>query len=98
MAFTIDLPPELEDNLVAEAARHGVAAQEYALRLIADQLRYTPANGSKGPPGAILSYVDAPQDEWERAFLAWVTSHQVSAPPLSDETLRREHLYDDRGL
>jgi hypothetical protein len=40
MSLVLDLPPELETELAAEAARLGLPLQEYALRLLA---------GGRGP-------------------------------------------------
>jgi hypothetical protein len=41
----------------------------------------------------------ATQEEWERAFDAWVESHRdLMAPVIPLDALRRENLYDDRGM
>jgi len=33
---------------------------------------------------------------WKNEFDAWVASHDASIPVPSAESLRREHMYDDR--
>jgi hypothetical protein len=44
MSLVLDLPPELETELAAEAARLGLPLSEYALRLLA---------GARGPSPAL---------------------------------------------
>ena len=46
MSLVLDLPPELETELTAEAARLSLALPEYALRLLA---------GARGPSPALRS-------------------------------------------
>lgn len=46
MSLMLDLPPELETELAAEAARLGLPLQEYALRILA---------GARGPSPALRS-------------------------------------------
>ena len=46
MSLVLDLPPELEIELAAEAARLGLPLPEYALRLLA---------GGRGPSPALRS-------------------------------------------
>ncbi len=43
MNLVLDLPPELETELAAEAARLGLALPEYALRLLAGACGLIPA-------------------------------------------------------
>lgn len=47
MSLVVNLPPELERELTAEAARLGLPLQDYALRLLAGAGggRPTPSNG-----------------------------------------------------
>jgi hypothetical protein len=35
-------------------------------------------------------------EEWEREFHAWIDGHDRTTPVPSDESLRREALYEDR--
>ena len=43
MTLTIELPPELESDLAAEAQRLGIALHEYVLRLLASGRSIAPA-------------------------------------------------------
>ena len=47
MSLILDLPPELETELAAEAAKLGIPLQDYALRLLAGGARPAPNNGSE---------------------------------------------------
>jgi len=49
MSLVLDLPPDLETELVAEAANLGIPLQEYALRLLAEGCnpRPAPRNGAE---------------------------------------------------
>ena len=49
MSLVLDLPPELETELAAEAARIGLPLSEYAVRLLAGGLGPVPAprNGAE---------------------------------------------------
>jgi hypothetical protein len=53
VSIVLDLPPELETELAAEAAKLGLPLRDYALRLLAGAgaVRPTPNNGSE-----LLSY------------------------------------------
>lgn len=53
MNLVVDLPPELESELTAEAARLGLSLTEYALRILAGghALRPAPRTGAE-----LLSY------------------------------------------
>ena len=88
MSITLNLPADMEARLQEEAARHGQNAAEYVKALVEDKLR----------PTARRFYETATKEEWRRAFLAWVNSHRdITAPPIPLETLRREHMYEDRA-
>jgi hypothetical protein len=70
MSLVLDLPPELETELAAEAARLGLPLPEYALRLLAGgrNLRPPPRTGadllaywqSEGLVGTRPDITDAP--------------------------------------
>jgi hypothetical protein len=47
MSLILDLPPELETKLAAEAAKLGIPLRDYVLRLLAAGVRPTPSNGSE---------------------------------------------------
>ena len=68
MSLVLDLPPELETELTAEAARLGLPLRDYALRLLAGGGRPAPKSGSElltywqdeGLVGTRPDIVDAP--------------------------------------
>jgi hypothetical protein len=109
MTLHIDLPPDLESELLVAAVQQGVSASDYALSVLKTALTIKPsrtravrdAAGSRpdsGPADQEPFYSRASRAEWEQAFQAWVHSHHdVQAPALSAEALRRENMYDDRG-
>ncbi len=37
-------------------------------------------------------------EQWLCEFTAWVHSHPTTSPLLSDEAIRRDSIYDVRGL
>ena len=42
-------------------------------------------------------YEVATPEEWARELRAWAASHDPSIPPLSDEAMSRESIYEGRG-
>ena len=68
VSLVLDLPPELETELAAEAAKLGLPLRDYALRLLAGGGRPTPNNGAEllaywqgeGLVGTRPDIVDAP--------------------------------------
>ncbi len=42
-------------------------------------------------------YETATPDEWEKELRAWTASHDPTTPPLSDEAMSRESIYEGRG-
>jgi hypothetical protein len=88
MLLTIEVSPELEAQLRAEAACQGLAADDYARRLLEESLR-----GSKPQP----FYGAATPEEWEASFDCWLDSHDAILPPLPESALRRESFYGERG-
>jgi hypothetical protein len=90
MTLTIDLPPHMEEQLVSEARKRGLAPTDYARRLIESQLPPT-------KPEEQSLWETLSTEAWIRAFQEWVDSHDyVTAPPIPLEALRRENLYEDR--
>jgi hypothetical protein len=88
MTLTINVAPEVEDRLREEAARRGQEAGEYVSDLLSDMLRDRPRP----------FYETASREEWVRAWREWAASHKSTAAPIPDEALRRENMYEDRGL
>jgi len=83
MTVTIDLRPDIEARLATLAAEQGVSLAHYVRRLVEDQL---PAER----PAALSPA--------ERAA-AWRQAAKglPRTPPLSDEAIGRESIYDTRG-
>jgi len=78
MSLVINLPPELESELSAEAERLRLSLSEYAVRLLAGQFAgVTPRNGAE-----LVSY-------WEREGLIG-TRPDISDPALHSRALREQ--------
>jgi hypothetical protein len=88
MTLTIHVAPEVEQRLREEAARRGQEADEYVSELLSAIL----------PDRQRPFYETASPEEWVRAFREWAASHKGTGTPIPDEALRRENMYDDRGL
>lgn len=48
-------------------------------------------------PASVVPLEAMSQQAWEDAFDAWVQGHDRSVPLPSDESLRREAIYEDRA-
>jgi hypothetical protein len=83
MSVKIELPPEIEANLAAQAAAQGMSLPEYLQHLLEEQA------------GAPKSNRMTPQ---ERATF-WRESVKglPHTKPLSDEAISRESIYAERG-
>jgi hypothetical protein len=83
MTVTIELPPEIEAEVIALADAQGLPVAEYVQHLLLEQVPVR--------PGASVSPT-------ERAAL-WRESVKglPHTPPLSDEAISRENIYGDRG-
>jgi len=83
MTVTIELPPEIEAGLLAQAEARGLPLPQYVQHLLREQF----------PAGA-----GAPSSPNERGA-AWRESVRglPHTPPLSDEAISRENIYGDRG-
>lgn len=90
MTLTIELSLEATAHLRAEATRRNKSAEEYAREVLEREL---PLNEP------LPFWATATKEEWLRAFHEWVESHRdIQTPPLPDEALRRENMYEDRGI
>jgi hypothetical protein len=76
MTLTIELPPELEARLKAEADRHGLPIAEYALTLlratVSEPGALVPTDQSSPPPKALTAreLLALPPEERDRALAA----------------------------
>ena len=87
MTLMIDMTPELEDRLQNEAARFGVAVEDYARKLLEERLL-------DGPRTAAQAKI-TPQERKRRLSL-WIESNR-GLPMLPEEALQRASFYGERG-
>ena len=82
MAVTLDLRPELEAGLLAQAQASGMTLEEYLLSMV---------------EAAVLSAPKKRLTSEQRAaaFDAWSRGHRPT-PPLSDYAVSREAIYEGR--
>jgi hypothetical protein len=83
MTVTIQLPSDIEADLVGQARDHGLELPRYVEHLLREHV--SPRAGSALPPA-------------ERAA-AWRESTRglPHTPPLSDDAISRESIYGDHG-
>ena len=82
MTVTLHLAPELEAGLVAQAQASGMTVEEYLLSVVESAVR--------NPAQKRLS-----AEERAAAFEAWSAAHRPT-PPLSDNAVSRESIYESR--
>jgi hypothetical protein len=82
MIVTLELRPELEAGILAVARASGMTLEEYLLSVVEGTVL----------PGSSLS-----PHERAAAFEAWSAGHRFT-PPLSDEAVSRESMYESREL
>jgi hypothetical protein len=87
MTVTIELPPEVESSLVAQAEAWGLPLAQYVEYLVEYILREQ-----------VPLHADAALSPDERAAV-WRESVKglPNTPPLSDEAISRESIYGDRS-
>lgn len=83
MTITLDIPPELEASLVAEAQARGLSLETYVKELLQQAVRARLTADS----ARRMSY-----EEWERNFEAFIDSFPQQ-PLLSDHAVNRESIY-----
>jgi hypothetical protein len=86
MTVTLDLKPEVEERIVAEAKARGLSVETYILSVLEKDTR----NGDDS------FAMTATPEEWKTAFLEWVNTDRPSHPLLSDEAISRESIYRER--
>jgi hypothetical protein len=82
MNVKLDLKPEVEARLTAQAQAQGVSLDTYLTTLIE---RY--AEGQK----------PMTSEERAQAFQEWAENHPKDTPLLSDEAISRQSIYGERG-
>jgi len=82
MTVTLNLKPELEAGLLAQAQASGMTVEEYLLSVV---------------EGAVLPAIEKTLSAEERAaaFEAWSAGHRATTP-LSDQAVSRERMYEGR--
>ena len=82
MTVTLNLKPEVEAGLVAQAQASGMTLEEYLLSVV---------------ESAVLPATQKALSAEERAtaFEAWSASHRPT-PPLSDYAVSRDGMYEGR--
>jgi hypothetical protein len=82
MTVTLDLKPELEAGLMAQAQANGKTLEEYLVSMV---------EGVVLPPKKTLT-----PEQRAAAFEAWSAGHRPT-PPLSDYAVSREGIYEGRN-
>jgi len=85
MTIRVELNPEMERQLAAEALARGIALELYAQRLLQEAM----ASRGKG-------HARATQEEF-RAFLDALASKAPNVPQLRTETFSREMIYGEHA-
>jgi len=86
MTVTLELKPEVEERIVAEAKASGLSVEMYILSVLEKEA----ANGEVN-----FALTKTPE-EWKKAFLKWVRTERPAHLPLSDEAISRESVYRER--
>jgi hypothetical protein len=85
--ITLDLKPEVEAGLLAQARSAGLSLSQFLSRELEGL-----APSASTP---FVSAVSGGSDQWERELDSWFDSFPQH-PVLNDEALRRESWYPDR--
>ncbi len=94
MTVTIELPPDIEAGLHAQAQAQGLDVSAYVQNLVREQI-----TARSGTVIAFRPAYELPPEEWVRRFREWTQSHAtLDLPILSDEDISRESIYRERGL
>jgi ABC-type molybdenum transport system ATPase subunit/photorepair protein PhrA len=78
MSITLDLPPDLQEQLYAEALRRNQRVEDVVLSAIAESLSV----GNDVKPEN--------SDQWHKDFKAWIASHRPVSHFVDDS---RESIY-----
>jgi hypothetical protein len=85
MTVTLELKPEVEEQLEAQARQSGLSVKDYLEKRVGEMVNNPEVQFAKTP------------QERVRLWNEWLSSHDyIKAPPLSDEALSRESIYRER--
>ena len=84
MTITLQLKPEIEARLIAQAVLQGVSVEVYLESLIENSL----VNQTEITFSETANY-----EEWEASLKELINSPSFVAPPLSDAAISRESIY-----
>ncbi len=90
MTVKLDLSPQVEAGLLAQARTRGLSLEAYLTQMVQEQSRLAADSTLSGEECSTLS-----GEEWERELDALVTSPDTTV--LSEEAMKRENWYSDRG-
>ena len=85
MTVTLELKPEVEEQLEAQARISGLSVKNYLEKRVEEMIS-----------GSELQPAKTPQERL-RLWDQWLSSHDyIQAPALSDEAMSRESIYRER--
>lgn len=85
MTVTLELKPEVEEQLEAKARESGLSVKDYLEKRVEEMIRASDSQPAKTP------------QERVRLWREFLNSHDdIKAPPLSDEAISRESIYRER--
>ena len=84
MTLTLELKPEVEQQLEAQARISGLSVKDYLEKRVEEMI------GASEQPAKTI-------EERLRLWGQWLSSHDyINAPPLSDEAMSRDSIYRER--
>lgn len=82
---TLELKPEVEEQLEALATQSGLSVEDYLEKKVEEMISTSEPRPAKTP------------EERVRLWREFLNSHDdIKAPPLSDEAISRESIYSER--
>ena len=84
MPILVELTPEAEANLAAQAVSHGIALQQYASKLLEEAAAARPAAGSKLTRESLHALLDR------------IGEGAENSPKLPTSAFTRESFYEER--
>jgi hypothetical protein len=86
MSILLELPPDVEAQLITQAAARGMPVEDFLKAAVNALL--------EASDSASLTALSS-QERAEK-FVQWARSHSIKTLPLSDEAISRESIYRDR--